>query len=115
MALEGKYGASVVTSGGGDEGPIACYLNHFLTVSGATPVDAIWSPMGTFRPENQVSDRCREQARDLGATLVKAWKEKRRSVMAEKGQEAHRERMQKLIGYHKDEWPYEYQYWKGRS
>jgi multimeric flavodoxin WrbA len=30
MAFEGKYGASVVTSGGGDEKPIAEYMNHFF-------------------------------------------------------------------------------------
>jgi len=33
MALDGKYGACVVTSGGGDEWPIVQYLNHFLRLA----------------------------------------------------------------------------------
>ncbi|HZE21311.1 MAG TPA: flavodoxin family protein, partial [Desulfobaccales bacterium] len=34
LGFHGKYGASVVTSGGGDEEPIAGYLNHFLMITG---------------------------------------------------------------------------------
>ncbi len=30
IGFEGKYGASVITSGGGDEAPIAEFMNHFL-------------------------------------------------------------------------------------
>ncbi|MEW6214761.1 MAG: flavodoxin family protein [Nitrospirota bacterium] len=48
MAFEGKYGASVVTSGGGDEKPITNYLNHFLMITGIRPVGSVWATMGTI-------------------------------------------------------------------
>ncbi|WP_303701330.1 flavodoxin family protein [Flexistipes sinusarabici] len=115
MALEGKYGASVVTSGGGDEWPIVQYLNHFLMVSGATPVDGVWATMGTSEPDTQVPEENREQAYSLGRTLVNAWKEKRRFAMVEKVQEEHRKRMQELINWYKEEWTYEYAFWKERG
>ena len=46
MAFEGKYGASVVTSGGGDEEPITQYMNHFLITTGVMPVGSVWATMG---------------------------------------------------------------------
>lgn len=115
MALEGKYGASVVTSGGGDEWPIVQYLNHFLMVSGVTPVDGVWATMGISEPDTQVPEESREQAYSLGRTLVNAWKEKRRFAMVEKVQEEHQRRMQELINWYKEVWPYEYAFWKERG
>lgn len=115
MALRGKYGASVVTSGGGDEKPIVQYLHHFLMVMGVIPVDAVWATMGTTGGYKQMPEKCREQAFNLGRTLVRAWKEKRRFVMVEKVQEEHRERMRELINYYKEKWTYEYAYWKEQT
>ncbi len=115
MALEGKYGACVVTSGGGDELPIVQYLYHFLIVSGVTPIDAVWATMGTSEPDTQVSEENRKQAYSLGRTLVKAWEEKRSFSMVEKMQKEHRKRMQELINWHQEEWPYEYAFWKERE
>jgi len=48
MAFEGRYGASVVTSGGGDEEPIAQYMNHFLLTTGIIPVGSVWATMGNM-------------------------------------------------------------------
>jgi hypothetical protein len=45
LGFEGKYGASVVTSGGDDEAPIADYMNHFLITTGIIPVGAVWATM----------------------------------------------------------------------
>jgi len=115
MALEGKYGACVVTSGGGDEWPIVQYLHHFLMVSGAVPVDAVWAAMGPTGPDTQVPEKNREQAFNSGRTLVRAWEEKRRFAMVEKVQDEHRKRMQELINWYQEEWPYEYAYWKERA
>lgn len=115
MALEGKYGASVVTSGGGDESPIAAYLGYVLTVMGATPVDAVWATMGAMGTDKQLPEKCRDQAFNLGKTLVKAWEEKWRLVAVEKVQEKHRERMRELMDYYREEWPYEYEYWEKRT
>lgn len=115
MALEGKYGASVVTSGGGDEEPIVQYLHHFLMIMGVIPVDAVWATMGTTGWNKQLPEKCREQALELGKTLVRAWEEKKRFIMVEKIQESHRERMLELVNYYKEEWPYEYKYWKDKA
>lgn len=34
LGFQGRYGDSVVTSGGGDEGPIAEYMNPLLMITG---------------------------------------------------------------------------------
>ena len=115
MALEGKYGLSVVTSGGGDELPIIEYLNHFLINSGATPVDAVWAEMGTTLKNNKLDEKISEQAFIAGKNLVEAWKSKRRLATVERIQDAHRKRMRELIQYHQTDWVYEYNYWQERD
>jgi len=115
LSLEGKYGVSVVTSGGGDEIPIIAYLQHILTIMGATPVDAIWATMGTSGTKQPLSDACRERAFTVGCNLVKAWEEKWRVAAVEQIREQHRERMRKLINYYAEIWPYEYAYWQGKK
>ena len=114
MSLEGKYGASVVTSGGGDEWPIVKYLNHFLVITGVTPVDAVWAEMGTTKDRN-LDEKTREQALSAGRNVVEAWKSKRRVAMVEKIQDAHRARMRELVRYYRAEWPYEFAYWQERT
>jgi multimeric flavodoxin WrbA len=106
MALDGKYGLSVVTSGGGDEWPIAQYLSHFMITAGVTPVDAVWAEMGTTR-DRKLGDRIRGQAVRAGEHLVEAWKDKRRAAVVDRLQDAHRDRMLALIAGYRDEWPYE--------
>lgn len=69
MAFEGKYGASVVTSGVGDEKPIADYLNNFLITTGTRPVGSVWATMGTISGEDFPLD-IRSQALGLGKKLV---------------------------------------------
>jgi multimeric flavodoxin WrbA len=110
MAFEGKYRASVVTSGG-DEEPIAQFMNHFLITVGVTPVGSVRATMGTIVGED-FPEEIMTQARELGRKLVRAWKEK---VVIPEGKEVRKsftERMRRLILYCKDEWPYEYEFWK---
>jgi multimeric flavodoxin WrbA len=114
MALDGKYGASVVTSGGGDEMPIIDYLNHFMTVLGIMPVDATWSSMGTTNDTKLTENMCNEAHR-VGKNLVEAWKNKIKSNATSKLQNMHRERMLKLVDYYKDKWTYEYEYWQKKG
>ena len=75
MAFEGKYGASVVTSGGGDEKPIADYLNHFLITTGIRPVGSVWATMGAITEEVLPADIISE-ALGLGKKLVQSWQTK---------------------------------------
>ncbi len=111
MAFEGKYGASVITSGGGDEEPIAEFMNHFLITVGATPVGAVWATMGSIAGED-FPEAILNQARELGRKLVVSWKEKAMFSETEEVRKAFRERMKNLMLYRKEDWPYEYEFWK---
>jgi len=110
LAFEGKYGAAVVTSGGGDEAPVAEYMNHFLMTTGIMPVGAVWATMGTLTGDDFPRD-IRERALSLGERLVNAWKNKERPADTAKAMDAFHDRMKTLIQYRKEEWPYEYDYW----
>ena len=111
MAFEGKYGAAVVTSGGGDDEPIANYLNHFLVTTGAIPVGAVWAVMGEIEGHN-FPDDIRKKALALGVRLVEAWKNKETDRRFEKERAKFKERMRRLMLWRKNEWPYEYEFWK---
>jgi multimeric flavodoxin WrbA len=111
MEFEGKYGASIVTSGGGDEKPIAEYMNQFLISTGIHPVGSIWVTMGTL-PDDVFTDAICKDAFALGEKLVKCWQQKKCFQRVEKKLAAFKERMRWLITYRKDEWPYEYNYWQ---
>ena len=111
MAFEGKYGASIVTSGGGDEKPIADYMNHFLITTGIHPVGSVWATMGDL-PEGVFTEEICRKAFNLGEILVLAWKRKKRFKSVDKKMTAFRNRMQWLMEYRKEEWPYEYKYWQ---
>jgi multimeric flavodoxin WrbA len=111
MEFEGKYGASVVTSGGGDEPPIAEYMNHFLVTIGIRPVGAVWATMGTLI-DDRFSDDIVKRARMLGQDLVTAWQNKTLDPSIEQTMNAFRERMRQLMLWRKDQWPHEYEYWR---
>ncbi len=111
MSFWGKYGASVVTSGGGDEEPIAEYMNHFLITTGAVPVGAVSARMSEM-PEGGFTDKVEEKARELGRRLVSAWRASEVPQPVQEQRQIFRERMQTLITYRGPEWPYEYAYWQ---
>ena len=101
----------MVTSGGGDEEPIAEYMNHFLMITGIQSVGSVWATMGMifgddFPPE--IASR----ALGLGNRLVLSWKNKESFPEIQERMAAFRERMRRLMEYRKEEWPYEYEYWK---
>jgi multimeric flavodoxin WrbA len=111
QAFQGKYGAAVVTSGGGEDEPIADYLNHFLVTIGAIPVGAVWARMGEISGQD-FPEPIRNQAFALGEKLVQAWKSQETAPRFEQEAAQFRERMRSLILRRKEEWPYEYEYWK---
>jgi len=114
MQFWGKYGASVVTSGGGDEKAIVAYMNHFLTISGAVPVGGVWASMSTM-PDGIFTENVQEAARTLGKKLISAWKTGEVPPDVDVLRKSFRERMRGLCDYRKEEWPYEYQYWKQKT
>jgi multimeric flavodoxin WrbA len=111
LGFHGKYGAAVVTSGGGDEGPIAQYLNHFLMLTGIQSVGSVWATMGLIFGEDFPPDLA-GQARELGKRLVRAWKNQETFPEIQEKMAAFKERMRQLMQYRQAEWPYEYGYWK---
>lgn len=111
MAFDGKYGASVVTSGGGDEPAIADFMNHFLITTGVKPVGAVWATMGSIRGD-KFPDEIKEQAKALGEKLVDWWKNKTSAPGIEKERDYFTGRMKRLMEYRKEEWPFEYEFWR---
>lgn len=111
QGFEGKYGAAVVSSGGGDEQEIAHYMNQFLAVTGAVPVGAVWATMGQVQGQD-FPENIRGQALALGAKMVAAYRNKEKASEYSHVTEQFKERMRSLMEWRKDEWPFEYQYWK---
>ena len=111
MSFRGKYGASVVTSGGGGEEPIVDYMNQFLITTGITPVGAVWAAMGAIHG-GEFHREIRSDAMALGKKLAQSCKSKPEFPEVEKAQSEFRERMQMLVEFRKEEWPYEYEYWQ---
>jgi multimeric flavodoxin WrbA len=111
LGFHGKYGASVVTSGGGDEEPIAEYLNHFLMITGIQSVGSVWATMGLIFGEDFPEDII-SRGLGLGKRLVQAWKNKETFPEIQEKMAAFKERMRQLMQYRQKEWPYEYEYWQ---
>ncbi len=111
QSFEGKYGAAVITSGGGDEEPIADYMQHFLAITGAVPVGAVWATMGRIHGYDFPAE-VRQKALALGETLVRAWKTGEKNPAYAEVTRTFHERMHSLMLYRKEEWPYEYDFWK---
>ncbi|MEN6440711.1 MAG: NAD(P)H-dependent oxidoreductase [Syntrophobacter sp.] len=111
LRFQGKYGATVVTSGGGDEPLIAEYMNHFLMITGIRPVGSVWATMGKITGDD-FPDEVRSKALELGGRLVQFWKDKTVFPEIERRIFQFSERMRALVIYRKDDWPYEYEYWK---
>ncbi|NQU09003.1 MAG: flavodoxin family protein [Candidatus Abyssubacteria bacterium] len=111
MSFGGRYGASVVTSGGGGEEPICEYMNRFLTITGITPVGSVWATMGAIQ-DGSFPEEIQDQARGLGKKLVESCESKAAFPEIKKAQDEFKERMRMLIMYRKEEWPYEYEYWQ---
>lgn len=115
VGFEGKYGASVVTSGGGDEEHIAHYLNHFVAITGGIPVGSVWATMGQIQGQSFPRDfpnHIRLKAIALGERLVTAWENHETSTQYQSVTADFAERMRSLITWRKEEWPFEYEYWK---
>jgi multimeric flavodoxin WrbA len=111
LGFHGKYGASVVTSGGGDEEPIAEYLNHFLMLAGIQSVGSVWATMGLISGDDFPEDLT-NRALALGKRLVQAWSNKESFPEIQEKMAVFKERMKQLMEYRKEEWPFEYAYWK---
>jgi multimeric flavodoxin WrbA len=111
LAFQGRYGASLVTSGGEDSGAVSGYMNRFLLLTGIQPVGAVQATMASMC-NGEFTAAVREEARKLGARLVEAQAENFSDPETEAEMQSMRDRMRQLIVWKKDEWPYEYGYWQ---
>ncbi len=110
-ALEGKYGVAVETSGGGEDVEVLRYMERFIAVLGARSVGGVGSPMAGPRQFPDEAALC-AQGRELGRELCRAVREKRGYPEQDAFHDAFRERMRGLMEYRKDDWTYEYAFWR---
>ena len=111
QALDGRYGAAVVSSGGGGGEEITDYAQRFLRSMGC------WTVGGTSAtaPELAIRDsraKALKRAADLGRTLVKAIAQKKTYPEQAEERTAFQERFRELVAMHKDDWPYEFAWWQ---
>lgn len=111
LAFEGKYGAAVVTSGGAGGDEVGAYLLRFLRSMGCWTVGSVAAEGGQLADKSARPQKL-EEARSLGARLVDAIRIKAAFPDQKEARRAFYERMKQLISTQKDDWPYEYQYWK---
>lgn len=113
MALEGKYGAVVETSGGGGDEEVISYMERFIGTLGAQSAGGVGSSMAGMRtfPDEAVLF---EKARGLGRELCLCVREKRRFPEQEEFLSAFKARMSGLVEYMQEYWKFEAEYWRNR-
>lgn len=114
VSLEGKYGAVVETSGGGEDEEVIKYVERFINSVGAQSVGGIGSSMAGFRifPNE---DAFFSKARELGKELCRCIQEKQLFPSQTAFRNDFKARMKRLVEYRQKEWTYEYEYWQTKG
>ena len=108
--MDGKYGAAVVTSGGGGDEEILQYMQRFLRTLGC------WTVGGVASPAHQLGDpKVVIAAADLGTRLAQAIQQKEKFPDQAKERADFFARMKYVVSSRKEEWAYEYEYWKAQG
>lgn len=106
--FDGKYGISLVTTGGGGDAQVIEYLNAFITKSGASVVgSASFSAAGG--PQGMEAGI--KKAHGLGRDIVAAIKENRVYPEQEKARKEWREHFGNTLKFNKEHWAHNYQRW----
>jgi len=109
--LDGKYGASVVTSGGDSLAGPAEYANQCMRSFGVQTVGALGAQgMGSGALVNQ--ETVLAQAADLGRDLVAAINEKRQYPDQRQARAVFSERMKRLVTMTGDHAPFQIEHWR---
>jgi multimeric flavodoxin WrbA len=111
LMLEGKYGAVVETSGGGDDDEVIGYMNRFINATGAQSVGGVGSPVAGERVFPQ-QETLFGQAQKLGHELCRCIQEKEHFPDQAAYRGTFKARMKRLIEYRKDDWTTEHHYWQ---
>lgn len=110
LFLGGKYGASISTSGGMKEETTAQYLEEFLRRCGVLTVGHVY----TYGQELATQGgKVLERVDALAQELTKAIEERRDYPQFHEEMNSFKERMKELMTHRKNEYTYEYEYWKG--
>jgi pimeloyl-ACP methyl ester carboxylesterase len=78
----------------------------------ASPEKSVPVDEGFVRNMLMAAESKEKQARELGKKLVRSWKEKAVNPETEEVRKSFEERMRRLMLYRKEEWPFEYEFWK---
>jgi multimeric flavodoxin WrbA len=108
--LLGTYACSVATAGSAYD-PAVAYMSDVLVRFGCTVVGGTGGTMSV--PESLRS--AEQDAIALGRDLVQAVQEQRTYPEQDSVHAAMHERFKRLVGANKDNWPFEYDYWKSRN
>ena len=113
-ALEGKYALVVETSGGGGDDEVLNYMTRFVNSLGAQSAGSIGSAGAGPRmfPDQ---DALFQKARALGRDLCLCVQEKRAFPEQDEWRLGFKARMQQLIGFMAECWPYERDFWAKRQ
>ncbi len=103
--LLGKYIAGVVTSGSGQNKEVLDYIKHYSNSCGAQYAGGVSSGV-------PVDEKKNGEARGLGVALVNAIKDKNIFADQQGSINAGKESFKRIIGFRKEDWPAEYQFWK---
>jgi len=110
IALDGKYAAAVVTSGGSGSAEVEAYLLRFLRAMGCWTVGSVGAE-GWKLADHAASADVLQAAANLGTRLVEAIERKETFPDQAEERRAFYERMKALMTARKAEWPFEYEYW----
>lgn len=111
LALDGKYGAVAVTSGGADDNEVLRYMVRFINSAGAQSVGTISSSVtGTrsFPKQTELFDR----ARELGSELCRCIRDQDHFPDQAGYRGSFKARMKRLVESRRDDWSFEFQYWQ---
>ncbi len=106
--LFGKYGCSVCTAGGSGENEVVRYMNHVLTTLGATAIGGIGIALGR---NPSAIEGAEKEAVELGAKLVQSIRGEHRYPEQEEIHRQRREYFCRLVGYNKERWSHEYEWY----
>jgi len=108
LRLMGKYLAVVTTCGGGGGSDVQAYLKKYAITVGAQYVGGV-DAKAPLQPADLAA------AAALGETLVAAIREKKKFPAQLRGIESQKQYFGKLIAMRKNQWVFEYQYWKDQG
>ena len=108
LRLSDKYLAAVTTSGGGGGADAQEFLRKYATAVGAQFAGGVDASVPLKAAELAA-------ARKLGARLATSIQNQTLDPAQVFAIEEHKKRFVRIIGAHKDNWPYEYQYWQDQG